>query len=559
MLTAEALSPSRHEPGLHADLLACRECGAIQQAGMPAGSQLHDLYRDMRDEAYLAEQAGRRATAARLLDLIARHAGAGRLLDVGCGHGLLLDEARRRGHEVVGLELSRAGARHAREVLGLEVHEVPLEAFEAPGGFDVVVLADVLEHLEDPVLGIDRAARLLAPGGVLCIITPDASSLTARLAGARWWGYLPAHTCLIPRRTLRELLAAAGLVVSTDVPLVRTFSARRWLDGLGERLGPLGGAFEALAARLPPGASLSLSLYDERVVLAHRVAAREPAEPLLRDRGGAARVHVVLPAHDAADALPAMVGEMARDAADHALLVDDASADATADVALAHGLPVLRHPAGRGHGSAQKTGYLRALLDGADVVVTVRPDDGHDPALLAALVEPILAGRADLVVGSRLPGQGGDADGVPRWRRLGRQGLTTVENRVFGLRLREYDTGYRAFSADLLRSLPFLRNSDAWVFDQEIFAQAVDRGARVVEIPLPARELPGSASRGLPAGVRHGLGTLVVLGRFSLDRRGRRWPLLGRPATRLTFAGAGAGARGDDDAAEDRGLDVGAP
>ncbi|MEA2303208.1 MAG: hypothetical protein QOH43_488, partial [Solirubrobacteraceae bacterium] len=119
----------------------------------------------------------------------------------------------------------------------------------------------------------------------------------------------------------------------------------------------------------------------------------------------------------------------------------------------------------------------------------------------------------------------------------------------------EYHTGYRAFSAELLRSVPFLRNSDDFVFDQEIFAQVIDRGARVVEIPIPTRYFRESSSVDLPTSVRYGLSTLVVLGRFSLDRRGRRWPLLGRPATRLTFAGA----RGDDDAAEDRGLDVGAP
>ena len=331
-LTADALSPSRHEPGLHADLLACRECGAVQQQGMPAGPRLHDLYREMHDEAYLAEQAGRRATAVRLLDLIGGHARAGRLLDIGCGHGLLLDEARRRGYDPVGLELSRSAARYAREELGLDVHEVPLEAFADPHGFDVVVLADVLEHVDDPVAGIDRAARLLAPGGVLCVLTPDPSSVTARLAGPRWWGYLPAHTCLIPRWTLRELLAARGLIVSADVPLVRTFSARRWLGGLAERLGPLRGPLDRLAARVPPGASLSLALHDERVVLACRVDVREPAEPLLRDRGQPAAVHVILPAYDAVRTLPAVVEELRRDSADRALLIDDASRDDLASI-----------------------------------------------------------------------------------------------------------------------------------------------------------------------------------------------------------------------------------
>src|SRR3954465_12814989 len=341
-LTAAALSPSAHATGRHGDLLECIECGTVQQPELPAGAQLHDLYRDMRDEDYLGEEAGRRATAVRLLDLIGPFVPGGRLLDVGSGPGLLLDEARARGYETVGLELSRASAEHARDVLGLDVRELALEDFEDDQRFDVVVLADVIEHLDDPVAGIARCAALLCPGGVLCVVTPDPSSPTARLAGRRWWGFVPAHTCLLPRATLRELVAAAGLVVSTDVPLVRTFSARRWVEGLAERLGPVSAPLDAAARRLPGRASLSLSLGDERVVLAHRVEVQQPAEPLVRDRGGERSVHVVLPAYHAVRTIPDVTDEMPVQAADRALLVDDSSGDETTAVALAHGLEVLR-------------------------------------------------------------------------------------------------------------------------------------------------------------------------------------------------------------------------
>jgi 2-polyprenyl-3-methyl-5-hydroxy-6-metoxy-1,4-benzoquinol methylase len=532
-LTADALSPSAHATGRHGDLLACVECGTVQQPELPAGAELHDLYRDMTDEAYLGEEAGRRATGARLLDLIAPFVPAGRLLDVGCGPGLLLDEARRRGYETIGLELSRASARHARDALGLDVRELALEDFADDGdppGFDVVVLADVIEHLDDPVDGIARCGALLRPGGVLCVVTPDPSSPTARAAGRRWWGYVPAHTCLLPRRTLRELLAAAGLVVSTDVPLVRTFSARRWAEGLAERLGPLGAPVDAAARRLPPSAKLSLSLGDERVVLAHRIEVQRPAEPLVRDRGGAASVHVVLPAYRATRTIPDVVEEMPVAVADRALLVDDASGDRTSDVALEHGLEVLRHPANRGYGAGQKTGYAQALNDGADAIVMVHADNQYDPGLVGEMVDPILDGRADMVIGSRLLEDRAIAGGMPRWKWVGNRLLTGIENRAFGVRFSEYHTGYRAFSAPLLRSIAFLRNSDEFVFDQQIFAQVIARDARVVEIPIPTRYFREASSVDFVTSVRYARQTLWVLGRFLAHRRGARWTLLCAPA-----------------------------
>jgi SAM-dependent methyltransferase len=547
-LRAEELSPSHHAPSRHGDLLACRECGAIQQPILPAGAALHDLYRDMRDEAYLGEEQGRRATGARLLDLIGAQVPEGRLLDVGCGPGLLLDEARARGYETVGLELSRESARHAREHLGLDVREAPLEEFDEREAFDVVVLADVIEHLDDPVGGIERCASLLRPGGVLCVVTPDPSSLTARLAGARWWGFVPAHTCLLPRATLRELLVAAGLVISADVPLVRTFSARRWAEGLAERLGPARPAVDAVARRLPPRAAISASLGDERVILAHRIDIERAPEPLVRERGGPVSVHVVLPAYKAIRTIPAVAEEMPVEAADRTILVDDASGDETADVGLAHGFDVIRHPANRGYGAGQKTGYARALREGADVIVMVHADDQYDPGLLGSMVEPILAGRADMVIGSRLLEDRAIAGGMPRWKWVGNRLLTGIENAAFRVRFSEYHTGYRAFSAPLLRSIAFLRNSDEFVFDQQIFAQVLGREARVVEIPIPTRYFREASSVDFFTSVRYGRQTLWVLGRFLADRRGVRWTLLRRPAA---WARGGAGERGN---APDRGV-----
>jgi hypothetical protein len=539
-LTADVLAPSRHEPARHGELMACLDCGAVQQPGLPGRHELVELYREMSDEEYLAEERGRRETAARLLDLIAPHAPSGRLLDVGCGHGLLLDEARRRGYATVGLELSRSAAAHARENLGVDVREVPLEDFASHERFDVVVLADVLEHLDDPVAGIDRCVELLEPDGVVCIVTPDPSSVTTRLAGARWWGYLPGHTCLLPRRTLRELLGGRGLVVTAEVPLVRSFTARRWIEGLAERAGGLGAGLRALAGRLPERLSLSLPLGDEYVIVAQRPVVRRAQPPLLRDRGEPARVHVVLPAYRAARTIPQVVAELPVQAADAALLIDDCSDDDTTAVALRHGLDVLRHPVNLGYGASQKSGYTRALLDGADAIVMVHADNQYDPALVPAMVEPILAGEADMVIGSRLLHDRAVANGMPRWKWVGNRLLTAIENRVFGVRLSEYHTGYRAFSAELLRSIPFLRNSDAFVFDQQIFAQAIARRARIVEIPIPTRYFREASSVGFATSVRYGLGTLATLARFAADQRRDAGTL----ATLARFAANRRGATG---------------
>jgi SAM-dependent methyltransferase len=272
---AETFSPTNHSPGQYGDLFQCERCGTVEQPSLPHGEALLDLYRHMRDDHYLDEESGRRATARRLLDAIGRHVPSGRLLDVGCGHGLLLDEARRRGYQVEGLELSEFAAGHARDALGLPVRRqtiAELVAEPEPPRYAAIVLADVLEHLDDPLATVDQCARLLAPGGVLCLVTPDPGSRTAKVAGPRWWGFLPAHTFLFPRRTLRELLDARGLDVAEDLPLVRSFSLRYWMAGFAERGGAIGGGVALLRRAVPARASLSLSLGDERVVVARRGA-----------------------------------------------------------------------------------------------------------------------------------------------------------------------------------------------------------------------------------------------------------------------------------------------
>ncbi len=284
--TPAQLAPSCHATGAHTDLYRCERCHAVHQPALLGGAPLAGLYREMTDDAYLDEEAGRRATANRLLDLLEPRPEGARLLDVGCGHGLLLDEARRRGYEAEGIDLSTRAVAYASGQLGLSVRELALEDLgrEQDGRWDAVVIADVLEHLADPAAALVRCHELLAPGGALLVVTPDPSSLAARVTGPRWWGYLPAHTILVPRAILRELVAAPGLEIVRDVAFVRSFTLGYWLAGLAERGRPLA-ALAGAARRLPSSVRLSLSLGDERVVVARRPAvdAAVPAVPSRRD------------------------------------------------------------------------------------------------------------------------------------------------------------------------------------------------------------------------------------------------------------------------------------
>jgi SAM-dependent methyltransferase len=264
---------------MHGDFYRCGDCGTLHQPSSPGGKELHDLYRGMSDEYYLREEEGRRRHARRLLDLLGAHVPRGRLLDIGCGYGLLLDEARRRGYEVEGVELSVDGVQHAREQLGLTVWAMALEdpALDGVLGserYDAVLAVDVLEHFDDPVVALDRMCDLLAPGGALLIVTPDPSSFVARMAGSHWWCYEPAHVCLIPRKTLYELIHRRRLEVAENIPLVHTFTLGYWLRVVGER-GRWGqSAIASLAARLPRTWLLTATMRDDRVIVARHAESR---------------------------------------------------------------------------------------------------------------------------------------------------------------------------------------------------------------------------------------------------------------------------------------------
>src|SRR5947209_9410207 len=172
-----------------------------------------------------------------------------------------------------------------------------------------------------------------------------------------------------------------------------------------------------------------------------------------------AKVVVVMPARNAARTLEATVSAIPTDVVDEVILVDDKSTDSTLDVARRLPLHVIWHPHNVGYGGNQKTCYLEALQRGAQIVVMLHPDGQYEPELIPNLIAPIVAGEADVVLGSRMAEPGmARAGGMPLYKRLANRGLTAIENRILGTRLSELHTGYRAYSRDVLLTVPFLRN-----------------------------------------------------------------------------------------------------
>ena len=230
------------------------------------------------------------------------------------------------------------------------------------------------------------------------------------------------------------------------------------------------------------------------------------------------KIVVIMPAYNASKTLEQTFRDIPRDCVHDCFVVDDFSADSTVEVARRLGLRVFLHSENQGYGANQKTCYVEALKTEAGIVVMLHPDYQYDPKKIPDLVRPIIEDRADLVLGSRMAHA--VAGGMPLYKRISNRFLTWCENQVFGLQLSEYHTGFRAFRRSLLETTPFLLNSNDFIFDQEIVAQAVWFGARIAEISVPHRYFPEASTIGLGRSIRYGLGVLKLLVAFLLNRKG---------------------------------------
>jgi glycosyltransferase involved in cell wall biosynthesis len=237
---------------------------------------------------------------------------------------------------------------------------------------------------------------------------------------------------------------------------------------------------------------------------------------------GKPKVVVVMPAFNAGKTLRMTYAELPRDLVDLVILVDDGSSDETIQVARELGLELFVHNRNYGYGANQKTCYREALRAGAEIIVMVHPDYQYDPTLLPQIVGPIQHGEADVVLGSRLLGGDPMKQGMPWWKFISNRFLTWVENKVFGLRLAEYHTGYRAYSRAALESVNVEMNSDNFIFDQEIMAQFVENRCRIDEVPVPTRYFPQASSASFFQSSVYGLSILWLLARYCIHRAGWR-------------------------------------
>ena len=230
------------------------------------------------------------------------------------------------------------------------------------------------------------------------------------------------------------------------------------------------------------------------------------------------RIAVVLPAYNAARTLERTVEGMPREIVDDILLVDDNSKDETVQLAQRLGLRVFLHDKNFGYGRNQKTCYAEALRTDADVTIMLHPDYQYDPRLVLPMAGLIATGVYDVVIASRILGGKARASGMPLYKYLANRALTLVQNFMVGAKLSEYHSGYRAFSREVLLSLPLLTNSDDFAFDNEMVVQAIYFGYRIGEVSCPTRYFPEASSINFRRSVKYGFAVLWTSIRFRLQK-----------------------------------------
>lgn len=235
------------------------------------------------------------------------------------------------------------------------------------------------------------------------------------------------------------------------------------------------------------------------------------------------KVVVVLPAYNAAQTLEKTFSEIPVNVVDEVVLVDDCSKDDTVEVARRLGIRhIIRHEANKGYGGNQKSCYNKALELGADIVIMVHPDYQYTPKLITAMCSIIADGVYPAVFGSRILGNGALRGGMPVYKYVANRALTLFQNILLGQKLSEYHTGYRAFSAEVLRSINYMANDDDFIFDNEMISQVFMKGFEIAEVTCPTKYFEEASSINFARSSKYGFGVL----RVSVQHRMHQWGLI---------------------------------
>ncbi len=247
------------------------------------------------------------------------------------------------------------------------------------------------------------------------------------------------------------------------------------------------------------------------------------------------KVAVVLPAYHAEKTMEQTYKEIPMDIVDEVVLVDDCSSDNTVKVGKKLGIKhIVVHEKNMGYGGNQKSCYSEALRLGADIVVMLHPDYQYTPKLIAAMSSMIASGEFDVVLASRILGTGALKGGMPLYKYIANRFLTFAENLLLGHKLSEYHTGYRAFSKEVLETLPLKENSDDFVFDNQMLAQAIFFGFRMGEISCPTKYFPEASSINFKRSVVYGLGVLATAFQCRLQKMGfKKYPIFDKNGRKL--------------------------
>ena len=246
------------------------------------------------------------------------------------------------------------------------------------------------------------------------------------------------------------------------------------------------------------------------------------------------RIAVVMPAYNAEKTLERTVRELS-DMVDIKILVDDSSTDETAELSQKLGVRTFIHDANYGYGRNQQTCYREALAVGADIVVMLHPDYQYTPSLVPAMAAMIDSGVYDMVLASRILGGRALKGGMPLYKYVANRLLTAIQNLFLGVKLSEYHTGFRAFSRSLLETLPLIENSDDFVFDNQMIAQAVIFGFRIGEISCPTKYFKEASSIGFWRSLKYGWGVLATTASFVGHKFGvRRVPRFATQGRKVT-------------------------